>query len=63
MQHVQMRLPEGCEVVGALYDAEDPRDLGEDMLDITLPNGRLISAGLVPQTGPTGYRLLRALMT
>lgn len=53
-----MKLPGGCKVVGALYGAGDPRDLGEDMLDVTLPNGCLISAGWYPEGSPDGsYRI------
>lgn len=54
----RMELPEGCKVVGALYGAEDPRDLGEDMLEVSLLNGRLISAGWYPEGSPDGsYRI------
>lgn len=43
-----------CEVVGRLYYSNDPRDLGEDMLDVSLPNGLLISAGWFPEGDPDG---------
>lgn len=48
----------GCQVHGSLIASNDPRDLGEDMVDVLLPNGLLISAGWFPESDPKGgYRL------
>ena len=54
MKEIHPRVPKDCQVVGALYDADDPRDLGEDMIDVSLPNGLLISAGWYPEGSPDG---------
>lgn len=51
-------LPSGCRSVGFLYDAQDQRELGEDMLDVALPNGLLIIAGWYPEGDGSGcYRV------
>lgn len=47
-----------CEVVGFLYSSDDPRDLGQDMLEVRLPNGIRINAGWYPEGSPAGcYRI------
>jgi hypothetical protein len=49
-----------CEVVGFLYDAEDPADLSQDMLEVTLPNGFIIDAGWVPDGDQNGCYVVTA---
>jgi hypothetical protein len=48
----------GCKVSGQLYASDNKKLLGEDMLDVVLPNGFLITAGWYPEGDPLGkYRL------
>jgi hypothetical protein len=47
-------VPEDCDVIGQLYWDEDRTVLGEDMIDIVLPNGKLISCGWYPDSDPNG---------
>jgi hypothetical protein len=47
-----------CEITGFLYEADCPQCLGEDMMDVVLPNGILITAGWYPEGSPRGtYRI------
>jgi hypothetical protein len=47
-----------CEITGFLYEADCPQCLGEDMIDVVLPNGVLITAGWYPEGNPQGtYRI------
>lgn len=57
MNRIDIAIPD-CEVYGALYESDDFFDLGEDMVDVVLPNGVLVSAGWVPEGDPNGqYRV------
>ena len=38
-----------CEVSGFLYEADDPRVLGQDMVEVRLPMGIHINAGWYPE--------------
>jgi len=38
-------LPADCTIFGSIIEADNPDDLGEDMMDIVLPNGITIHAG------------------
>jgi hypothetical protein len=58
MRKVRPQVPDGCEVVGFLYGSDDMQELGEDMLDVSLPNGLLISAGWFPEGSETGNYLV-----
>lgn len=44
----------GCMVTGFLAYSADPQNLGEDMLEIQLPNGIDIYAGWSRETAPEG---------
>ncbi|HQU44132.1 MAG TPA: hypothetical protein PK867_15035 [Pirellulales bacterium] len=47
-----------CQVVGYLYDSDDPADLGQTMVEVTTPNGTLITCGWIPEGDPAGkYRV------
>jgi len=49
----------GCKIVGYLYHSDDLSLLGEDMAEVALPNGVLVSAGWYPEGDPQGaYRIL-----
>lgn len=50
----------GCEVVGYLYDSDDPVDLSQDMLEVMTPSGILITAGWEPDGKPDGAYIVRA---
>ena len=54
MKEIHPSVPKDCQVVGALHDSDDARDLGEDMIDVSLPNGYLVSAGWFPEGSPDG---------
>ena len=43
-----------CEVIGFLYSCDDPRELGQDMVEVRLPNGIRINAGWYPEGDPDG---------
>lgn len=34
-----------CDVVGYVYDSDDPFDLSQDMLEVSTPSGVLVTAG------------------
>jgi hypothetical protein len=54
---VEVAVP-GCDVAGFVYAADVPEELGEDMLDLSLPNGVLVTAGWYPEGDPDGqYRV------
>jgi hypothetical protein len=58
MKHRLLKLPAGCQIAGDLYDAPEPAGRGEDMIEITLPNGVIIDAGWYPEGDPKGrYRV------
>ena len=42
------------EIFGRLYSSDRPEELGQDMLDVSFPNGAMISAGWVPEGSPVG---------
>lgn len=44
----------GCTVRGYLYDSDDPRDLGQDMIEVCGPDGITVDAGWVPEGDPNG---------
>lgn len=44
----------GCKVTGYLYNSDDPRDLGQDMVEVHGPNGITVDAGWVPEGDPNG---------
>ena len=46
--------PPGCDVHGRIYWDANPAVLGEDMLDVMLPSGVLISCGWYPEGDSTG---------
>jgi len=49
---------EGCEVSGFIYWDDDLTILGEDMLDVLLPTGVLVSCGWYPEGDANGaYRI------
>jgi hypothetical protein len=45
----------GAEVVGHLYEDEDRSVQSEDMIDVLLPNGILISGGWYPEASIQGH--------
>ncbi|HWB12047.1 MAG TPA: hypothetical protein VG826_22670 [Pirellulales bacterium] len=49
----------GCEVVGYLYDSDDPADLGQTMMEIVTPKGVCVNCGWLPEGDPNGaYRIV-----
>jgi hypothetical protein len=59
MIRIEPVVPPGCKLSGYLYDDPDKRILGEDMVEVLLPNGILVSAGWYPESSPQGkYRVL-----
>lgn len=51
-------VPNDCQVFGFLYWHQNPRARGEDMVDVQLPNGLLISCGWYPEGDANGcYRI------
>ncbi len=57
-----LRLPHGCtdcEVVGFLYDSDDPTELGQDMVEVRLPIGVAINAGWYPEGDAAGKYIVR----
>jgi hypothetical protein len=51
-------VPHDCNVVGTIYWDDAPAVLSEDMLEVTLPNGVLVSCGWYPEGNPAGsYRI------
>ena len=58
MRRIDVKAPQGCIVVGFLYDEPNVRCRGEDMVEIVLPDGSTIDAGWYPEGSPQGrYRL------
>jgi len=56
---IKPTVPLGCKLTGYLYDDPDKRILGEDMVEVLLPNGILVSAGWYPESSPKGsYRVV-----
>jgi len=47
-------VPPECDVHGFLYECDSKHEMGEDMLDVSLPNGVLIIAGWYPEGDPSG---------
>ena len=45
LRKIQTALPANCQAHGFIYEADNAVDLSEDMLDVVLPNGILITAG------------------
>jgi hypothetical protein len=59
MTTIEPVVPLGCALSGYLYDDQDKRILGEDMVEVLLSNGILVSAGWYPESSPQGkYRVL-----
>ncbi len=58
----QFAMPVNChvEVVGFLYEADDPADLGQDMIEVRLANGITIDAGWYPEGDRTGSYVVKA---
>lgn len=57
-RQVHPPLPAECRVHGFLYEADDVRQLSEDMLDVVLPHGLLVTAGWYPDGDANGcYRI------
>lgn len=54
MKKIPIQIPEDCKAVGCLYESDDHRDLGEDMMDISLPHGLLLSVGWYPEGDKSG---------
>ena len=51
-------VPADCQVFGFIYWHEIPRARGEDMVDVQLPNGLLVSCGWYPEGDANGsYRI------
>jgi len=48
-----------CEVVGFLYEADLPEELGQDMIEVQLSNGMTIDAGWYPEGDPTGSYVVK----
>lgn len=57
MKKITPEVP-GCTVTGYLYDSDDPRDLGQDMLEIHGQNGVTVDVGWVPEGDPDGAYLI-----
>lgn len=56
-RQIQIAIP-GCEVAGFLYSADSAEALGEDMLDVSLPGGVLVTAGWYLEGAASGqYRV------
>lgn len=48
----------GCQVFGYLYDSDDASELGQDMVEVTTPNGVMVSCGWYPEGDQHGsYRV------
>jgi hypothetical protein len=43
-----------CTVSGAIVASDSAADLSEDMIEVLLPNGFLVSAGWAPDSDPSG---------
>jgi hypothetical protein len=54
MIRVNPTIPPDCAAVGSIYWDDNPAILGEDMLEVTLPYGRLVSCGWYPEGDPAG---------
>lgn len=60
MRKISLNIPpnSGCQVSGYLYSLPDRSLLGEDMLEVTLPDGTLLSVGWYPEGDENGqYRI------
>ena len=44
----------GCTVTGYLYDSDDPRDPGQDMIEVRGQNGITVDAGWIPEGDADG---------
>lgn len=59
MRTIQLDLGSECELIGALHESDDVRDLSQDMLEIRMPSGMSVEAGWVPEADPDGaYEVL-----
>ena len=58
----EIRFPEewDCTVRGYFYDSNDRRDLGQDMIEVSLPNGILVTGGWIPDGDPSGNYQIEA---
>lgn len=52
--------PENCDVRGRIYWDPNLTILGEDMVDVMLPSGILISCGWYPEGDPAGRFVITA---
>lgn len=58
MRSITPKFPKDFEVIGFIYSDSEPRNLGEDMLEVVLPNGILVDVGWYPEGDPQGrYRV------
>lgn len=59
IKKVVPNVPPECRVIGWLYDSPDRTLLGEDMVEVILQNGVLVSAGWYPGGNTNGtYRIV-----
>jgi hypothetical protein len=61
MKPLELNLPMNIEVevIGQMYEAEDPTELLQDILEIHLSNGVCIDVGWHPECDPNGsYRIV-----
>ena len=57
-RQIYPNVPPECQVSGFIYEASDVQRLGEDMVDVVLPNGILVTAGWFPDGCAAGkYRV------
>jgi len=54
IREIKPAFPPDCQVSGFLYECDVKHEQGEDMLDVVLPNGILVSAGWYPDGDPSG---------
>lgn len=60
MRRIQPPVPYNLQnrVTGAIVESDDPLDLSQDMVEVSLPGNVLISAGWFPDSSPNGtYRI------
>lgn len=53
-REIHPSFPTTCKVSGFLYESDSTYEQGEDMLDVVLPNGILVSGGWYPDGDPSG---------
>jgi len=58
IREIHPSIPDECRVAGFIVCSDNKLQLSEDMLDIMLPNGLLVTAGWYPDGGEQGrYRV------